>query len=299
MDTSDAHVGALKDRTLTLAGGSAMAATKFVPAGDGSAVLTAHAPPGFTFISKLSTVTGTVITPGIGVLTDLYVGKDLQVVGYVLLGEAAPPDGLDVTLRSADPSRLLLSDRVDRVGSASITLHIPPGELKAKYVIQGLADSGIVNYSATAIGYRDRSARVGLTAAGVMVVYAPYGAPDEAEVLRKNLVLDPRPFAVSLSEHKPAPLAVWTVYLDPVTHRGADMTAQMLRPGVQKTVELTSSDPAVGKVTPRVKLSSAEPYTVADFTPVAAGQTVISVRPPDGFAQPSNATSVTATVNAE
>ena len=139
----------------------------------------------------------------------------------VLLGEPAPEGGLDVTLTSSDASKLLLSADSEKVGAESITLHIPAGENRATYHLQGLADSGMVTHTATGKGYRTREAPVTLAPSGIMVVYAPYGAPDRAEVQRAVLTRDPRPFTTSLAEQKPVHLALWSVYLDPKTLRGA------------------------------------------------------------------------------
>ncbi len=298
LSTSDGRVGQPTQPTVVLGGGEVTAVTGFEPAGAGSTDLTATIPTGFTTLPESASLTAIVDLPGIGITGYISIGKDLQATGYVLLGEPAPRNGLDVTLTSADPKRIVLSAREDQPGSGSITLHVSPGESRAPYSIQALSDSGTATYTATAAGYRPRTANVTLAPSGVMVVWEPYGAPDEAAVLRP-LTIDPRPFTVPLLPHKATPLAVWTVYLDPVTHRGADMTAQRLRPGISPIVELTSSNPSVGKVTRDLVLNGAFEPMVTEFTPLETGQTVISVSTPPGFATPSNATSVTATVTAK
>jgi len=47
-------------------------------------------------------------------------GREPAAAGLVL-GEPAPPGGLKATLKSADPSKLLISDRRDQLGSGSVT----------------------------------------------------------------------------------------------------------------------------------------------------------------------------------
>src|SRR5271165_3497948 len=131
----------------------------------------------------MASVAVTVQLPGLGLTGEINVGKDLQTSGVVLLGEASPAGGLDVTLTSDDPKKLVLSASQNQLGSRSITLHIPAGELKAPFYIQGLVDSGDVSYAGSAPGYRTRIAPVTLAPSGVLVVYSPYGPPDEAEVL--------------------------------------------------------------------------------------------------------------------
>jgi len=294
--SSDAKVGAATPVAVTLAGGATSAVAEFTPAGVGKTSLTVKLPPGFSTPAQFASVAATVDLPGIGLMGEINLGKDLQVQGVVLLGEPAPAKGLDVKLTSEDPKRMLLSTQIDKTGSSSVTIHVSGGESRVPYYIQSLADSGTIEYTATAPGYRTRTAPVTLTPSGVMVVYSPYGAPDEAEFLRAKQTIDPRPFTTSLAEHKPLHLALWTVYLDPKTMRGADMTAQRLRPGVTAAVELDNSNPAVAKIARSVTVSSASEFAMTEFVPVSPGQTVISAHTPPGFSTPSNATSVTATV---
>lgn len=75
------------------------------------------------------------------------------------------------------------------------------------------------------------------------------------------------------------------------------MTAQPLRPGISVPVELSTSDPTVGKLEPPVvKVDSSRTHFLVNFRPLKPGQTNVTVNTPPGFLTPSNATSVTATV---
>lgn len=293
--TSDPKVGAIFP-TFKLLGGESSADSEFRPASVGKTVVTLKPSEGFALPARHGSLSATVELPGIGITGDLHLGKDLELGGVVLLGEPAPAEGLDVTLTSDEPQKMILSADKDQPGAKAITLHIKAGESKMPYFVQGLADSGIVNYTATAHGYRTRTAPIGLTPSGVMVVFSAYEAPDEAEYLRASLVRDPRPFTTSLSDKKPVHLSVWTVFLDPNTHRGADMTAQRLRAGVKAKVELENSNPAVAEVASSLVLDGASDHVFTQFKPLSTGQTTISVRTPSGFTTPSNATSVTATI---
>ncbi len=295
--SSDPAVGSVKESELTLNAGETSASTLFNAAGLGKTILTPTPPAGFTTPSELSAVTVNVELPGIGLTGEIFLGKDLEVSASILLGEPAPPGGVDVTLTSSNPKALILSKRVDEIGSGTITVNIPAGEMRAPYHLQALADSGTVEHTASAPGYRVRGAPIFLAPSGFMVVYGPYGPPDEAEYLRTVLVRDPRPFTVSLSDSsRPVQIALWSVYLDPKTLRGADITAQRLRPGVSATLDLKNSNPAVAKVASSVRITGPAPSASSDFVPLSPGQTVISINAPAGFAAPSNATSVTATV---
>lgn len=279
---------------VSIAPGEASAGADFKPIDVGAATISVKPPPGFFVPSEFATINARVELPGIGIAGEVTVGKDLQIPGLVLLGQPAPEGGVDVTLTSADPKRLVLSDREDRLGTGTLKLHIGPGLGMAQYYLQGLGSEGTLSYTASAPGYRERVAPVYMAPSGIMIAYAAHGAPDEAEY--KSKVRVPRPFVASVSAKKSERIAVWTVYLDPVTRRGADMTAQKLRAGVSLEVELASSDPTVGKVPGTVKLDGSSEYYTAEFTALRPGQTVLTVNTPAGFTTPSNATSVTATV---
>lgn len=294
--SSDPKTGVVTPSPFKIAGGEASGIAEFKPLSAGATTLTVDPPTGFKTAAKMASVAVTVELPGIGLTGEINLGKDLQASGVVLLGEAAPAGGLDVTLTSDDPKKLVVSTSEDKLGSKSITLHIAAGDLRAPYYIQGLADAGSVSYTGSAPGYRNRIAPVTLAPSGVMVVYSPYGPPDEAEVLRIKLTRDPRPFTISLAEKKPARITLWPAYLDPKTKRGADITAQRLRPGVTMTVNLTSSSPEVGKITSPVTLRDSAEFGMTDFVPASVGQTIISIETPAGFTAPSNASSVTANV---
>jgi hypothetical protein len=294
--SSDPKIGAVTPSHFTLAGGEASGTVEFKPAGPGDTSLAVEPPPGFRVPTKMASVTVTVQLPGIGLTGEITVGKDLQVPGTVLLGEAAPAGGLDVTLTSDDANKLVLSSSDDKVGSKSITIHVAQGEVRAPYYIQGLAAAGAVSYTGSAPGYRSRNAPVTMAPSGILVVYSSYGPPDEAEFLRKKLTRDPRPFTISLSENRPAHITLWPAYLDPETKRGADMTAQRLRPGVSTIVTLKNSSPGVGTIASLVTIKDGAEFAMTEFVPASVGQTVISIETPAGFTTPSNATTVTANV---
>jgi hypothetical protein len=298
---SNPEAGKLGNAKLVLAGGTSSAATYFQPAAEGEATLSPVPPPGFTTPSQWANVVAAVEKPGLAIVGEVYLGKDLQISAAVCLGEAAPPGGLKVTLKSEDGSRLALSEREDKIGSGSITVTVPAGKLTAPYYLQGLGDSGIVNYSAEAEGFRSRSARVGLTPSGIIVAYEKYGPPDEANVLRNGGTNDEREFFVSVAKAKERPVhvVVWTAHLFPESGRAADMTVQPLRPGVNVTVNLSTSSPAVGTVESPLVLKPGTDHVVSRFTPLTKGTTVISVDTPRGFATPKNATSVPARVSEE
>ncbi len=299
INNSDPKVGKLADSKLTLVGGSSMAVTFFQAAAVGNATLTPAQPQGFTTAAQYASVSVAVNLPGLAIAGDLYVGKDLQTAGALAIGEAAPPGGLKVTLKSSDPSKLVLSEDGVKLGSGTLTITVPEGKFAAPYYLQSLADSGIVTYEATAPGFRSRTARVGLTPSGVIVACSYYGPPDEATVLRKGALDDNREFFVSLADAKERHtyVAVFTAFLHPDNGRAADITVQALRPGATATVVLKSSNPDVAGVQSPVIIEAGRNHAMSRVTPVTKGQTVISINTPSGFATPGNATAVPAIIN--
>lgn len=299
MTNSAPSVGKLRDQKLVLEGGSSFASTLFEPAAEGATTLSPVQPPGFQAAKEYPSVVAEVSKPGLAIDGEIFLGKDLQVGASVLLGEAAPAGGTQVTLTSADPSKLVLALTQDQPGSASIKVTVPEGALTAAYFLQALGDSGIINYEANAPGYRNRVARVGLAPSGIIVAYNPYGPPDRAVVQRKAEIPDERAFFVSLGnpKDKDVKLGVWTAYLDPETGRAADITVQPLRPGVKAIVNLKSSKPEIGAVESPLTIESGKNHAMGQFTALSKGVTLISVETPPGFSTPRNATSVPANVN--
>jgi hypothetical protein len=296
---SNPTAGKLGVSNLTLGGGLSTATTSFKPAAVGDTSIAPVQPPGFTAPAEFASVIMAVAKPGLSPVGEVFLGKDLQMAAVLCLGEAAPPGGLKVTLTSADGSKLLLSTREDEVGSPSISLTVPTGQLIATYYLQGLGDSGIVTYDAAAPGFRIGTARIGLARSGFIVAYEGYGPPDEAAVRRKGAYSDSREFYASLTDAKVHPMhvTVYSVYLDPETGRGADITVQPLRAGVTATVVLKSSDPAAATVESPVTIGSGFSWVKSRFIPMDKGRTVITVNTPDGFSTPGNAASVPATVS--
>jgi len=290
--SSDTAVGVMAASPVTIQGGLSTAVTRFLPVSPGETTLTASA-PGFSGPSPLATLKAVVKKPGIA-LTNATIGQDLQVSGDVILGRPAPDGGLEVTLTSSHPDRLLLSDSETNPGSKSVTLTIPAGATSAKYYLQALGASGEVTYSASAPGFLDKTGNVTLTPSGVLL--GMFGPPDEAELFRKESADAPHGFAASLSGSRMTPVMVYTAQLDPVHHRAADITVQPLRAGLSLAIALESSDPSVGTIDSPVHIAGGSREAIAEFTASHTGPTVISVATPAGFTTAGNATSITAIV---
>lgn len=295
--SSDSKVGGVNG-SFVLESGESTVNGEFKPASAGNTVITVKQPDGFTMPKQYANVAATVELPGMGMTGEIHLGKNLQVPSHILLGETAGPKGVDVTITSGDPKLLLVSDSDEKLGKESITVHVPAGQSRVPYYVQGVGDTGTVTHSASAPGYRTRVAPITMAPSGIMVVYSPYGPPDEAEYLRAKQTRDPRAFTVTVGERTPTYLTLWPVYLDAKTKRGADITAQRLRPGITVKAKLSSTNKAVGTVPETVTLEGPAEWKMIEFTPLSAGHTVISIDTPEGFTTPSNASEVGANVKA-
>jgi hypothetical protein len=296
---SSPEAGVLADPTVTLAGGASVASTVFKPAAEGSASLSITQPAGFSTPAKYASVTAVIEKPGLALTDQFTIGKDLQLLGVLCLGEAAPEGGLDVTLTSGDPSKMVLSAKEDQLGSGELVLRVPAGALTAQYYIQALGDSGEVTYKGVANGFRRRVAKVDLAPSGFIVAYERYGPPDEAAVLRKDgHKIEDRRFYVSIAsaDDKAVEIAVYSAYLALSGKLAADITVQPLRAGVTASVHLNSSNPAVGSVESPVQFKSGSARAITHFKAVKPGETIITVETPTGFTKPGNSTTAPATV---
>ena len=118
-------------------------------------------------------------------------------------------------------------------------------------------------------------------------------------LLLAGLVLLPLYWLLVTSLRDPAPTVVtaYTVQLDPVTRRGADLTVQPVRPGASIRAVLTNSNPAAGSLKAMdMTISAGSSSAVTHFAPAAVGSTIIAVTTPPGYAKAANSTALTVTV---
>jgi hypothetical protein len=285
---SNTAAGSLGSTKLTIPGGAGGATTLFKPAAVGEAILSVVVPAGFSAPAKNSSITANVAEPGLGVTDHIAVGENLEVGGAVSLGAVAGKGGLQVTLTSDDPEKLLLSAKADAKGAGTITITIPENGVTGTYFLQSLSKSGQVKYTASAPGYRSRTGAVVLAPSGLVMV-GPLTLP-EGQLLRPASEGGARQqgFITSLSTAKPTRLFIHTVQLDPVTHRAADITIQALRGGMQLPVDLKISDPSVGTIDARVTIAGGMDHAITQFTPLNEGSVALSVVVPPGFTEASN-----------
>lgn len=289
VSSSDKSIAVVEPSTVKIEGGNYIANSELRPVSAGNVNVSVNVPQGFTAPAQFSSFPAELRKPNLGITDHATIGNNLQVGAHLTLGQPAPPGGAKVTLTSADPSRLLLSTSNTSPGSKSITVTVPANGMSGNFVLQALGDKGTVSYSASAEGYQSREVNVYLAPSGVIIT-GPTGAPDEAEVLRPHIPLGPNGFFASKADPKPVPVVIYMVQLDPTTHRGADITVQELRAGISLKVDLVSSNPATGDVATTVTVQGGSNQAMTYFKPKAIGETDLSVKTPQGYTTPTNAT---------
>jgi hypothetical protein len=295
ISSSNTSVGTITSSPVTITGGSFSATAQFQPLSEGNTTLLLDTPSGFNAPAQFARMTATVNLPGLAVTDKISLGANLETRGTLLLGAPAAQGGVAVTLTSDDSSRLLLSGSATVPGSKSITVMIESGASSGSYYLQALDDSGTVSYSASTARYRSATGTIAMAPSGIFLT-GPAGAPDEAEVLRPEAPEFPHGFFGSLTSGKTTPIVVYTAYLDPKTHRGADITIQPLRAGISLKVSLKNSNPVVGVIPDSVTIMGGSDQGGTQFTALVVGSTVLSVTTPAGFTASSNATTLTAVV---
>jgi hypothetical protein len=278
VDSSNQTVGVITTSPLSIAGPNGSANTQFDPATNGNTTLRVVAPSGFATPSTGSAVVATVTTPNL-ILSSTTVGNGLQSIGTVLIGEAAPAGGLEVLINSGSPF-VKLSLTETTAGSAQIRVTIPANQSAANFVIQAFANSGVASYSASAPGYQPASATVTLARSGV-VISGPFGFGF--------------PLVTTVSAG-PQPISVSTAIVDSSNNF---VSPQAVAGGTSVSVAVGKSPdpPVVGNVTPTIVIPGGSVEGVGQFTPLAVGQTTLSVTQPNGFSPPNTFTTLVARVN--
>lgn len=294
--SSNPEVGTITSPEVAFPGGEPNMSTEFKPAGAAgkAEIMLAVIPPGFSKAPpQYEKLSADVVLPGMSLTTEVYLGENLMMGGSLGLGAFAPKEGVEVTIESQDPTRLLLSNGPAEMGKAKITVKVAGGQVGGSYYLHGLGRKGKVRYTATAKGFTTREAVIGMAPSGVTISPNSYGPPDEAELFRKGPEED-RGFVAHLShKENKMPLVVWMHHLDPETMRAADVTVQSVRPGVEFKIPVALQDPTLGKLSaPFVTIKSGQDAARLEFFPLKEGATRIKLTTPKELAGSANSTSV-------
>ena len=266
-------------------------AIKFVPATVGTTNLTIAEPTGYSTPTNVAVQLVTTVTaPSINLSVPV-VGNNLVEQGSLSLAAPPPatPPNPTLTLTSSDPTHFLLTTDATKVGTASITLNLTPGNTSVPtYYIEGQNFSGTTaitaTLTATSSGYATATATMSLYPTGLSYWPSSSGT------------LSTTTFS------SPSTLTVYLVLLAPGTlnafNYGYNLGPQA--PG-SVPVAVTSSNTSVGTVTGSPSsIGVGAYYTQAmSFVPAGAGTTNLNLAEPTGYSTPSNvAVQIVTTVTA-
>ena len=270
---------------LTFTGGVSSASPQFAPTGGGTAVITLETPPGFSTPATQQQIPATVTAPPITV-PDATVGKDLQVGVLGQLGAPAPASGIDVTITSLDPARVLVSSSSTVAGAASLSVPLAAGGgTLFTFIVQALDGAGTARLQFTAPGFAPHTSTITLTPSGFILSY---------------------PSSITTTTFSSnTGLLVLPVRLNPDLTVAADPGSHSVRGGGSVNVPIASSNPAVGTIVDFAHapidhltftggVSSASPQ----FAPTGGGTAVITLETPPGFSTPATQQQIPATVTA-
>jgi Putative Ig domain/PKD domain len=259
----NAAVGSITVSPVTIVAGGSSASTQFHAAGLGTSNITASA-AGYGSAS----VAVTVQTSNLIVSSDsTAIGKFLQTKGSLILPVPAPAGGVHVTLQSNSPY-LKLSTTATGAGSATIGLDVAAGSFNAPdYYIQSLDSSGTVTYTATAPGYGAATASLDLMPSGIVIL-----GPSNV-----NLSLGAQTLQIIAAQ---------------LSSTNDPANPQQLAGGGSLVVSLFNANRNVGTVPGTVTIAPGTDRSYFLFTPLAAGNTTISVVQPDLWTVPTSLTSL-------
>jgi hypothetical protein len=269
---------------VTFAGGDSAAITLFSPSAMGSTTLTAVAPTGFSTPASGNSVAVTVNPPTLAP-ANVTVGKNLETTANVTGASA----GLQITITSNNPSLMQLAcvsgtpsctgTTPNGPGATSITVTVPAGQnASPAFYVYGLANSGSATYTATAAGFAPAMGTVTLAPSG-FVIAGPVGIG-----------------AANFTASQPnTDINVFAARLD---SSGNFVTTQALAGGMSASVNVTSSNTAVGTIsTSPVTIPGGSNGATTQFVRGSAGSSDLTVNTPPGFNTPAATyTKVTATV---
>jgi hypothetical protein len=209
---------------------------------------------------------------------DVTVGRNLQMYTSVTLPAPAPPEGMQLTVTSGDPKRLLLSAGPEQAGSASITLTAKVGFVASpEFWVQGLADTGTVTYTVTAKGVGSGKGTVTLVPSTV-VILGPFKAPS---------------FETTPGGHA-LRLTVISAVLDSAMKASQE---QQVAGGTSLAVRIDNSHSEFGTVhDSTVTLTGGASEVVTSFQAAAEGQTTLTPVQPPGFRTAAERASVVAII---
>lgn len=272
-------VGSVVTSPVAFNGGDNLLSTSFQPVAAGTTTLTLSSVIGFSTPSTASSqqITVTVTAPPIATGGDVTTGVNMQQSVYVFLS-VPPPSAVTLTVTSNNPAIATISKSATVVGTTTLTYAGVTNGSALSLSLQGLA-LGTTTLTVSAPGYSNSTINVTVDPAG-FVIYSPqsfstttFSAPTSIGV--RPAVLSP---------------GVLTVI-----GYGA------VNPGIGSvSVPFASGTPGTGTITSPVLFNAGDSLVSANFQPVGAGTTTLTLGNVAGFSVPSAAATqqITATVTA-
>jgi hypothetical protein len=240
----------------------------------GSTTITAAAPPGFATPSDLSNrLNATILSMGFVLPTGLIVGRNLQVPATIALLGSAPSAGLQVTLTSADSTRLRFSASPSVLGSGSLVLNLPAGaRVTPEFYVQALASSGSVSYTVQAPGFGTETGSVALAPSAILFTNAFGGVP--------NPIL-------AAAGGASVPVNIYSARVD----ASGNWVAMQAVAGGGAVVTISNiGSAAIGSVNPaQVTIAAGSITGSTQFQPGSEGTTTLQISVPGGFSTPAMA----------
>jgi hypothetical protein len=210
------------------------------------------------------------------VLPNATVGSNLEAPAKIKLDEPAPDEGLEITLRSADPNLLRISTTADKLGTASLVIRARPGNRESQeFWFQALGSSGSVTYTANAPGRGSGAGTVTLAPSAILIK-GPYPVPKfptttGAEPSKIRLIAGRLDSSLKLSE------------------------AQAVISDV--SVEVSNSNVSAGRLADSpVTIPAGEASAVTLLQPAGEGDVTFTIKAPPGFSVPAEFATLTASV---
>ena len=264
-------VGTITASPLNIVGPVNSGSTQFRPLSNGTTLLSAVAPSGFTTPSSGGSLNATVRTPQV-IVSAVTVGRNLQTTSTLLLGQPAPTGGVNVTFTSGS-AQLLLSTGPNTPGTATIVVNVPAGQSAAFFYLQGFTDTGFASYSVQAPNYAGTSGAVTFAPSGI-VIAGPLGVGIG--------------FGTTVGGGNQA-ITVSTALLDA---SNIFQSTQALAAGLTQVVSLTNSFAAAGSFPATAIITGGNSDVNVNFSPASVANTTLGVLNPSGYSLPTTGRSV-------
>ena len=260
-----------------------------------TSVLSVTQPAGFSAPNPGAQITATVNQSAVTLrMTQAVIGNNLEVLASGALDvpapSLAPGNGLQVTITSSDPSKIVLSSSATGAGTASIVVTIPAGSGVnsigfPNYYVQSLSADSSVPVTLTVTpqagsGFAGSNFNVTPAASGFVLI-GPNGVGANFGTLKSNGNVN---------------LTVQAAVLD--GSGNPTQSYELVRGGFSASVTVSSDTPAVATIggSP-LSVTAGNSGGTITLQPQSAGTANISITPPAGYSKPATGDHLSVTIN--